>query len=269
MTFPTRQSVTSSNWTASPTSHPVTMPATVNAGDLLIVLWTFRTTGSATTTTPTGWTKLGSQANTTSNSCELAIYAKDAVGDEDGTTVDFVTSAGKNAAASVYRITGWRDSGTLANDVEVGFVQQANSANPNPPSKNPTNWDVEDTKWIAVAAYNGDDNATLTSGYPASYSDGVNIGDTVGFTTCGLSSAHRDVAASSEDPGAFTLNGTTNPVAGIVAIRPAAAAGGTNMQVNIGDAWKAVPAMQINIGDVWKTVAGAQINIGDAWKTII
>ena len=44
--------------------------------------------------------------------------------------------------------------------------------------------------------------------------------------------------------------------------------GGTDMQINIGDAWKAVPAMQINIGDAWKPVAGAQINIGDAWKTI-
>lgn len=43
---------------------------------------------------------------------------------------------------------------------------------------------------------------------------------------------------------------------------------GTNMQINIGDAWKEVSAMKINIGDDWKEVAGAQINIGDSWKTI-
>lgn len=43
---------------------------------------------------------------------------------------------------------------------------------------------------------------------------------------------------------------------------------GTNLQLNIGDAWKAVPAVQINIGDAWKAVAGMQINIGDAWKSI-
>lgn len=43
---------------------------------------------------------------------------------------------------------------------------------------------------------------------------------------------------------------------------------GTNLQLNISDAWKTVSAMQINIGDAWKSVAGAQINIGDAWKTI-
>lgn len=44
--------------------------------------------------------------------------------------------------------------------------------------------------------------------------------------------------------------------------------GGTNLQLNIGDAWKTVDGMQINIGDVWKTVAGVQINIGDVWNTV-
>lgn len=46
---------------------------------------------------------------------------------------------------------------------------------------------------------------------------------------------------------------------------------GTNMQINIGDAWKAVPAMKINIGDDWKAVEGAQIVIDDGgktWKTL-
>jgi len=47
-----------------------------------------------------------------------------------------------------------------------------------------------------------------------------------------------------------------------------AAATGTNFQVQIGEAWKAVPAMQIQIGGAWKAVEGAQINIGDTWKTI-
>lgn len=43
---------------------------------------------------------------------------------------------------------------------------------------------------------------------------------------------------------------------------------GTNMQINIGDAWKDIDAMQINIGDAWKSVDGVQINIGDAWKSV-
>ena len=46
------------------------------------------------------------------------------------------------------------------------------------------------------------------------------------------------------------------------------AAGGTNMQINIGDAWKAVPAIKINIGDVWKNVVAVKQNIGDVWKDV-
>lgn len=42
----------------------------------------------------------------------------------------------------------------------------------------------------------------------------------------------------------------------------------TNMQINIGDAWKTVNSMQINIGDAWKDVNNIQINIGDVWKTV-
>ena len=43
---------------------------------------------------------------------------------------------------------------------------------------------------------------------------------------------------------------------------------GTNIQINIGDNWKAIELMKINIGDAWKDVDGVWINIGDAWKTI-
>ena len=52
------------------------------------------------------------------------------------------------------------------------------------------------------------------------------------------------------------------------AFKPVQAAAGTDAQINIGDAWKAIAAMQINIGDSWKAVEGMQINIGDAWKEI-
>jgi len=43
---------------------------------------------------------------------------------------------------------------------------------------------------------------------------------------------------------------------------------GTNMKINIGDAWKDIEAMKININDTWKPIEGAWINIGDSWKAI-
>ena len=43
---------------------------------------------------------------------------------------------------------------------------------------------------------------------------------------------------------------------------------GTNMQINIADTWKEVPAAQINIGDIWKEVTSMKVNIGDVWKEV-
>ncbi len=43
---------------------------------------------------------------------------------------------------------------------------------------------------------------------------------------------------------------------------------GTNIKINIGDAWKPVSAMKINIGDAWKDVVAVKQNIGDDWKDV-
>jgi len=45
-------------------------------------------------------------------------------------------------------------------------------------------------------------------------------------------------------------------------------AAGTNMQVNVNDAWKTVSAIKVNVDDAWKDVSAAKVNKDDAWKTI-
>ena len=55
------------------------------------------------------------------------------------------------------------------------------------------------------------------------------------------------------DPNAFIVEGTPEA---------------TGINLNVGDAWKAVEDVQINRGDVWKTIAEIHINIGDAWKRL-
>ncbi len=78
------------------------MPATVNARDLLLCIFT--NDGAATVTTPSGWTSKGTQLSSNSG-VRQRVFAKIASGSEDGTTVDFVTSASESAAAQVYRVT--------------------------------------------------------------------------------------------------------------------------------------------------------------------
>ncbi len=86
-----------------------------------------------------------------------------------------------------------------------------------------------------------------------------------------VTSERRSIAGGAgtelENPWPVGSTEAANQITSVYALTESAATG-TNMQINIGDAWKEVPAVQINIGDVWKEVVGMQINIGDTWKTI-
>ena len=172
------------------------MPATVNAGDLLIVIFT--NDGIATVTTPAGWTELAS--NKRGIAVRLSAYYKIAVGDEDGTTVNFVTFAAEQAAAQVYRITNWH--GTTP--PEISTAATGISTAPDPTSLNPTGWDAEDTLWIAVAGQDRGDQSGTTA-YPASYTDGTSTLSVHSWQSCRTLSARRVLTAASEDPGAFTI----------------------------------------------------------------
>lgn len=209
MGFPAVQSITETLFNSDATAHLVNMPATVDAGDLLLVL--FANDDNATVTTPSGWTLLGTDTNSTF--LRLSIYYKSADGTEDGTTVDFVTSATEQAVAQVYRITGWDSiEGSI-------FDPNGSSTTPDPPSFNPTGWGVRDTLWIAAEA---NANGETVSAYPTSYTNGTNSVSTGGVSTdrAGLGSARRENAVETEDPGTFTISGTTRWLAATIAIEP-------------------------------------------------
>jgi len=209
---PVVASVTETVFGTDTTNHNVNMPATVNAGGLLIVLFT--NDGSATVTTPAGWTALAS--NSANGAVRLSVYYKIAAGTEGGTTVNFVTSASEEAAAQVYRITNWH--GTTPPEISTAVT--GTSTAPNPASLNPAGWDVADTLWLAVAGQDRGDQSGTTA-YPASYTDGISILSSDGTGSCRTHSARRVLAAASEDPGAFTIPVSEEWVAFTIAVRPA------------------------------------------------
>lgn len=190
------------------TTHNVVMPAVVDANDLLIVITA--NDGSATVTTPSGWTQLFTTANSTS--LRLGAYYKFAAGTEDGTSVNFATSASEILTAQVYRITG-----ALA--VESGTAATGTSTTPNPPSLIPS-WGARDTLWLS--ALGADDGSITVSTYPTNYTNGRLDKDTYSssITYASVASARRYLNASSEDPGTFTLTGSNAWVANTIAIRP-------------------------------------------------
>ena len=210
---PVVTSVTQTAFGTDTTDHYVDMPATANAGDLLIVLFT--NDGSATVTTPDGWSLLAS--NATGTAVRLSIYYKIAAGTEGGTTVNFATSASEQAAAQVYRITDWHG----ATPPEISTAATGTSTAPNPASLDPAGWDVADTLWIAVAGQDRGDQSGTTA-YPASYADGISTQSSDPATTgvCRTHSARRVLAVASENPGAFTIPVWEEWVAFTIAVRP-------------------------------------------------
>ena len=208
---PVVASVTETAFGTDTTDHYVSMPATVNAGDLLIVLFT--NDGGATVTTPGGWSLLASDANGTQ--VRLSVYYKIAAGTESGTTVNFVTSASEQAAAQVYRITNWH--GTTP--PEISTAATGSGTAPDPASLDPAGWDVANTLWLAVAGQDRGDQSGTTA-YPASYTDGISTLSSDGNKSCRTHSARRVLAAASEDPGAFTIPVLEQWVAFTIAVRP-------------------------------------------------
>lgn len=121
MTAPTYQSTTATDFGVDATSHSANMPATVNAGDLLLAVVAFdAVTGGINT--PTGWTKLLHD----NADPELACFAKVATGSEGGTTVDFSTVNSQQGTVQVVRVTGW--SGQVA-DIHIGFSSCGTTTN--------------------------------------------------------------------------------------------------------------------------------------------
>lgn len=177
----------------------VTMPAVVNAGDLLIVcLACWNSTTATSYSTPAGWSVVV-QAVGSGQMRRLAVFYKVADGTEDGATVNFVTNNNAFNAWVVYRITNY--TGTP----EGNTIVTSTSSAPNSDSLTPS-WGVRDTLWITVAGtYSAVAAAqTVPSGYLGLLQD---FAAAAGEDRPRCATAHVFRRAASEDPGAFGVSG--------------------------------------------------------------
>lgn len=186
---------TETQFSSASTTHNVTMPGTVAAGDLLICIIAFD--GNPTLgTTPTGWTYLNAQNN--GSTVKMAVYYKVADGTEDGTTVNFPTSSSEQAAAQVYRILSGQYSG-----VPYGF---AGATGGDPDSFTPTSA----RRFSVFVAQASDGDANAPTGSPTNYSTIDTLVSGAGANGVGMGSAYRlDFNQSTiENPDTFTFSGT-------------------------------------------------------------
>ncbi len=194
MAVPSVSSITETSFASNTTAHAVDMPATVDAGDLLLVFLAFDI--NPRVADPSGWTFINWTGNGTHQ--RGIIYAIDAVGDEDGTTVDFVTTVACSGSVQVYRITGW--GGQLREHVWVSQEKwAAPTTTPDPPIVGIPWGSTEDTLAIASLMQDGDTAATVAPTGYGSLTTTASGGD--GGV---LATAIKTVNADSEDPGTFT-----------------------------------------------------------------
>jgi len=205
--FPAVASSNSGNSGANVTATAITMPSGVASGDLLFVLFSKDGTAAPTSITGTAWNTL---SGSSSGGSYYIAYWKIA----DGTDSLTINHASEGTAYIVYRITG-HDPNTAPAE---GTIAVGTSANPNPPSLNPSSWDVEDTLWIV--GYGWDGNLSNSS-YPTDYASNQLTDRYAHSNGSGVAGATRNLAASSDDPGTATLSSNTEEwAAQTYAIRP-------------------------------------------------
>jgi len=219
MAFPVVLDVTETSITGPSSSWTINLPATVDAGDLLL-LFAAVSTNVSNNANPSGFTEIFDDGQT--NSPRLLVYKKEADGTEDGGTVTIGFASGREGAAMVIRIQAGTWGGDITNDVAVSaYAGGGTGTHPNSANLAPA-WGAADTLWISVA---GDTAAGVTYTAPASYG---NVVDTSGSANGTIGTARRELNAASENPGAFTRSSTSGGQSSVtVAVEPGAGAGST------------------------------------------
>lgn len=190
MAFPTVQTrAANRTTTTNTTSHAITLPTGITAGDVLVVV--FSTDGSPTVSVNTGvsgtnWNTIGQASNGTI--VTGAVFWKIAEGSD---ALTLTTSASEQSSHVSLRISGANVvSGTSAN---------GSSTNSNPPLHTPSAG-TQDYLWIATRS--GDSTVVATVA-PTSF---TNLQTQAAAGTGGASTNTAEYAfnASSLDPGTFT-----------------------------------------------------------------
>lgn len=258
MAFPPVAATNSGSQTANSTTHTINLPTGIAAGNLLLVFFSNDGLATASVTTPaSGWTELGTQLML-SDSARLTVFYRVADGAE-GSTITITTSATEQSTHVSYRITGQHAS-TVPEF--ASFTPGSSTSNPDPPSLNPSGWDVEDTLWIAVAAWDNNLDRDGT-GYPTNYSSNQ-IWVDGGTGNAPIMVATRNNAAASEDPGTFTISGNEQWGAATIAVRPAAGAGSYTLTLDSGSLSLTGNAAAIKAGRKITADVGSYAQTGNA-----
>jgi hypothetical protein len=194
------------------TSHPINLPAGVQAGDLLIVAYMCVAAGDMSSMpTPSGWDPIAfvdlSPGGVLSHG--VRIISREAPSALSTVTV---TSPGfsSGVCSNSYCFSKWTQVAGSA------FVE-GSSSGPKPPNLAPSGWGANPrVTWISLMAI----RASVVSVTGTSSGFGNDFTSTTGGAPFGrISSSRRDERAASLDPGAWSLSGSQDWAAATIAVR--------------------------------------------------
>lgn len=183
------------------TSHPVSLPPLLTAGNLLVLLTT--NDGSATVTQPSGWALNTSFSN--NGASRLAVMTRTVNGTE-GSTATVTLSAAEYLSAVCLEISN-------ADTVNVAAATRTYASTFTPPSLTPT---VPGKNYLYIEGVSCDSARYITS--PSTNYSNVYTSPDPGGTVACVSTARRVSGDSPETPGSFTINVSTAPAVFLMAV---------------------------------------------------
>lgn len=203
MAFPT---VVNTNSNSSSAQSPaVSMPATIVAGRLLVIV--ARSAGSESPGgTISGFTKIADLNRSGGGSGTLCVFTKVAAGSD---TATYSGSIATDRVFQSYQVQDWLGDVT---GVKVATLGTGTAINP-------PNLDavvVDDWLWLVFGSVGGTAGNSVTAA-PTNYTDFLGP---VTLGNVSMGSARRALNASSEDPGAFSGTAGTGPMTAVLAIPP-------------------------------------------------
>lgn len=181
-------------------SHPISLPAGITAGNLLLV---FFSCGTANVTISVDTTVSGNDwsqfvATSSANHTATIFYKADATG-SDALTLN-LNSAQRSTAIS-YEISNF--SNTINNYCILSYASSTGlSANMNPPSLS-SNMSTSDLLWIV---FGSTDDDIIASAAPTYFSNLLTVSGESEGASCSSATREINMGATSYDPGPFTTN---------------------------------------------------------------
>lgn len=206
-------SLVDTGFAVAATAHNVVMPPTVAAGDLLFIFMSAR--GNVTFTTPGGGWVIASAKQAVGTTLSTISYKKVAVGNEDGTSVNVVTSANAIAQAISGRVTGWNGV-DVTTDVVEGTPATGTSSNPNPPSAAWAWGSLDALALVFIGTTPSASAYTESSGYTTAANESTGSG-TSGIRTI-VAEKNLTADPSPEDPASGSFFASASWVANTIVI---------------------------------------------------